>query len=45
MDRDYPGTHLNGNNPFYEIPPTSDRVIEFIPQPQINAQPTLIQND
>ena len=45
MDRDYPGTHLNGNNPFYEIPPTADRVIEFIPQPQINAQPTLIQND
>ncbi|AVR47115.1 RagB/SusD family nutrient uptake outer membrane protein [Christiangramia fulva] len=45
MNRDYPGTHLVGNNPYYEIPPTADRVVEYIPQAQINAQPSLIQND
>ncbi|MDG3583567.1 RagB/SusD family nutrient uptake outer membrane protein [Galbibacter pacificus] len=45
MDRRYPGTHLTGSNPYYEIQPTDNRVIEYIPENQINAQPTLIQND
>lgn len=45
MDRRYPGTHLNGNNPFYEVLPTDNRVIEYIPESQINTQPSLIQND
>lgn len=45
MDRRYPGTHLNGSNPYYEVLPTDNRVIEYIPESQINAQPSLIQND
>ena len=45
MDRRYPGTHLSGNNPYYEVPPNDDRVIEYIPESQIAAQPSLIQND
>lgn len=45
MDRRYPGTHLTGSNPYYEVQPTDDRVIEYIPESQINAQPSLIQND
>src|SRR5690606_35994643 len=45
MDRRYPGTHLNNANPFYEIAPTSNVIIEFIPEQQILIQPTLEQND
>lgn len=45
MNRRYPGTHLNGNNPYYEVLPTDNRVIEYIPESQINTQPSLIQND
>jgi len=45
LDRRYPGTHLTGSNPYYEVQPTDDRVIEYIPESQINAQPSLIQND
>jgi len=45
MDRRYPGGHLWGANPFYEIPATHDRVVEFIPEKQIAIQPSLIQND
>lgn len=45
MDRRYPGTHLTGSDPYFEILPTDDRVIEYIPESQINAQPSLIQND
>ncbi|CDF80347.1 SusD-like protein [Formosa agariphila KMM 3901] len=44
MIRTYPGGHLNGTNPFYEIPSTSNRIIEFIPEQQIILQPSLIQN-
>ena len=44
MDRRYPGTHLSGNDPFYEIPATHNRVVEYIPEEQIVLQPTLIQN-
>ncbi|SFW65449.1 Starch-binding associating with outer membrane [Sinomicrobium oceani] len=45
LNRRYPGTHLNGNKPYFEVQPTDKRVIEFIPENQINAQPTLTQND
>ena len=45
MDRRYPGSHLNGNNPRFEIPASDNRVIEYIPEAQINVQPSLIQND
>ncbi len=44
LNRRYPGTHLVGSNPFYEVAPTDNRVVEYIPQNQINAQPTLVQN-
>lgn len=44
LDRNYPGTHLNGNNPFYTVPYTSNRIIEYIPEQQIQIQPNLIQN-
>ncbi|ASK32856.1 RagB/SusD family nutrient uptake outer membrane protein [Chryseobacterium sp. T16E-39] len=44
LDRNYPGTHLNGNNPFYTVPYTSNRIIEYIPEQQIQIQPNLTQN-
>ncbi|WP_228414753.1 RagB/SusD family nutrient uptake outer membrane protein [Chryseobacterium sp. G0201] len=44
MNRQYPGTHLSGNNPFYTIPYTNNRIIEYIPEQQIQIQPNLIQN-
>lgn len=44
MNRRYPGTHLNGSDPFYEIPASHNRVVEYIPEEQIILQPTLIQN-
>tara|TARA_R110002049_G_scaffold51189_3_gene144975 strand:- start:17680 stop:19335 length:1656 start_codon:yes stop_codon:yes gene_type:complete len=44
MDRRYPGTHLNNSNPFFEIEPTNNVIIEFIPEQQILIQPSLIQN-
>lgn len=45
LNRRYPGSHLNGSNPYFEVAPTDDRVIEFIPESQIIVQPSLIQND
>ncbi|SIQ61605.1 SusD family protein [Chryseobacterium sp. RU37D] len=44
MNRQYPGSHLNGTNPFYTIPYTHNRVVEYIPEQQIQIQPNLIQN-
>ena len=44
MVREYPGTHLVGNNPQEIIPPSSNRIIEYIPESQINVQPSLQQN-
>lgn len=44
LDRHYPGTHLWGANPLYEIPASHDRVVEFIPEKQIVLQPSLVQN-
>jgi len=45
MDRRYPGGHLWGANPLYQIPATSNRVVEYLPEKQIILQPGLIQND
>ncbi|WP_281612931.1 RagB/SusD family nutrient uptake outer membrane protein [Flammeovirga sp. SubArs3] len=44
MDRLYPGTHLSGTDAYEVIPPTHNRVIEFIPEDQILVQPNLVQN-
>ncbi|WP_445738454.1 RagB/SusD family nutrient uptake outer membrane protein [Mariniflexile sp.] len=44
MNRRYPGTHLNGTSPFFEIESTNKVIVEFIPEQQILIQPTLIQN-
>ncbi|WP_449398895.1 RagB/SusD family nutrient uptake outer membrane protein [Chryseobacterium wanjuense] len=44
MNRQYPGSHLNGSNPFYTVPYTSNRIVEYIPEQQIQIQPNLIQN-
>ncbi|MFV0249335.1 MAG: RagB/SusD family nutrient uptake outer membrane protein [Tenacibaculum sp.] len=44
MNRRYPGTHLNNSNPFFEIPSSHVRVVEFIPERQIILQPSLVQN-
>jgi len=45
MDRRYPGTHLNGSNPFQQIDSNNKVIVEFIPEQQILIQPTLIQNE
>ena len=45
MNRRYPGGHLWGASPIYEIPASHNRIIEFIPEKQILLQPSLIQND
>ncbi len=44
MDRHYPGTHLRGNDPYYEVLPTSYDIVEYLPEKEIQAQPDLIQN-
>ncbi|MCU4155437.1 RagB/SusD family nutrient uptake outer membrane protein [Carboxylicivirga sp. A043] len=44
MDRQYPGTHLRGNDPYYTIAPTSYDIVEYLPEKEIQAQPDLIQN-
>ncbi|WP_439183696.1 RagB/SusD family nutrient uptake outer membrane protein [Carboxylicivirga taeanensis] len=44
MDRHYPGTHLRGNEPYYEILPTSYDIVEYLPEKEIQAQIDLIQN-
>ncbi len=44
LDRNYPGTHLNGVNPFYTVPYTHNRIVEYIPEQQIQIQPNLVQN-
>ncbi|THV61836.1 RagB/SusD family nutrient uptake outer membrane protein [Chryseobacterium candidae] len=44
LDRQYPGTHLSGNNAFYTVPYTHNRVVEYIPEQQIQIQPNLVQN-
>lgn len=44
MNRSYPGTHLRGNDPFFEIPYTSGVIVEYLPEKEILAQPDLVQN-
>lgn len=44
LNRRYPGTHLNGSNPFFTVSPTDNASIEFIPEQQILIQPNLQQN-
>lgn len=44
LNRRYPGSHLNGSNPFYKVEPYSDRVILYIPENEIIVQPSLEQN-
>jgi len=44
LDRRYPGTHDRGSKPLLTVPATSPRVIDFIPEAQILAQPNLEQN-
>ncbi|WP_415326415.1 RagB/SusD family nutrient uptake outer membrane protein [Chryseobacterium sp. MMS23-Vi53] len=44
LNRQYPGSHLNGTNPFYTVSYTNNRTIEYIPEQQIQIQPNLIQN-
>lgn len=43
LDRRYPGTHDRGAA-LMTIPSSSNRVVDFIPDPQILAQPNLVQN-
>ncbi len=44
MDRHYPGTHLRGNDPYFEILATSNDVIEYLPEKEVNTQTDLVQN-
>ncbi len=44
LNRRYPGTHLSGGSPFFEVKPDNNRVIQYIPESQIIAQPNLVQN-
>lgn len=43
LDRRYPGTHDRGNA-LMTVDPNHPRVVEFIPEPQLLAQPNLINN-
>ncbi len=43
LDRRYPGTHDRGN-PLMTVAPNHPRVVEYIPEPQLLAQPNLINN-
>ncbi|MFV0553818.1 MAG: RagB/SusD family nutrient uptake outer membrane protein [Mangrovibacterium sp.] len=43
MNRHYPGTHLRGNDPFYEMPATSNNIVEFLPKNEVTVS-NLTQN-
>lgn len=43
LDRRYPGTHDRGNA-LMTVPPNHPRVVEYIPEPQLLAQPNLVNN-
>ncbi len=43
LDRKYPGTHDRGDA-LMTIPPDHPRVVEYIPEPQLLAQPNLVNN-
>lgn len=44
LDRRYPGTHDKGSNPLMTVPANHPRVVDYIPEDQILAQPNLVQN-
>lgn len=44
LNRKYPGTHLSKDRLMYEVSPTSNSIIQYIPESQIVAQPNLVQN-
>ncbi|RIJ46340.1 RagB/SusD family nutrient uptake outer membrane protein [Maribellus luteus] len=44
LDRRYPGTHDKGSNPLITVPANHPRVVDYIPEDQILAQPNLTQN-
>lgn len=45
LDRNYPGTHLSGEPKYYTVSPTDDKIVEFIPQRELDAYPIqLVQN-
>ncbi len=44
LDRRYPGTHDKGSNPLMTVPASHPRVVDYIPEEQILAQPNLVQN-
>jgi len=45
LDRNYPGTHLSGEPRYYTVSPTDDKIVEFIPQRELDAYPIqLVQN-
>ncbi len=44
LDRRYPGTHDKGTNPLMTVPANHPRVVDYIPQEQLLAQPNLEQN-
>ncbi|MFW5759110.1 MAG: RagB/SusD family nutrient uptake outer membrane protein, partial [Bacteroidota bacterium] len=43
LDRRYPGTHDRGNA-LMTVPANHPRVVEYIPEPQLLAQPNLVNN-
>lgn len=45
LDRRYPGSHLTGSNYPVEISPSDPRIVEFIPQSEIDAYPIPLQQN
>ncbi|AGA78398.1 RagB/SusD family nutrient uptake outer membrane protein [Echinicola vietnamensis] len=44
MNREYPGTHLSGNNPIYTVPANDNAVVEYLPEGQLLIHDGLTQN-
>lgn len=45
LDRQYPGTHLSGSPVYATLEPTSEAIVEYIPQREMDAYPVpLTQN-
>ncbi len=45
MNRAYPGTHLRGNDPYFEITPDLNEIVEYLPEQEVITQPSLTQNN
>ncbi|MFT3903770.1 MAG: RagB/SusD family nutrient uptake outer membrane protein [Niabella sp.] len=45
LDRRYPGSHLTGSNYPVEIAPSDARIVEFIPQSEIDAYPIPLEQN